>query len=183
MESTTSKKPRQPGPVENARLPYVQIPTALLCLPPCERAAAIEVWATLHYHLRLGVTLCRITDRELARSPFLTGRSRRHRLNGLEILEREGCVRRESAGSSRRLAIIARLRGPKPARRTIKAQAATEIPVDRLDHAPEVQPTQWDVDYWSKHPNLSKLFASCAHDGAHIARTDPRAHARHTPGD
>ena len=83
---------------------------------------AIEVWATLHHHLRLGSRPERITDEELVGvedeagnhyggSPFLKGRSAEHARKGLEILERLGLIARHAAGSSRRVAIVARLKG------------------------------------------------------------------------
>jgi hypothetical protein len=112
MEPNRRRKAGQAGPVENARpLPYVQVPVALLTLPTGERAAAIEVWAALHHYLRLGSTPRRITDEELASCPVLVERSRRYRCNGLDSLERAGLVAREAGGSSRRVAIVARLRG------------------------------------------------------------------------
>lgn len=113
MKPTTSKKPGQSGSADSPRREhtYVQMPTALLCLPTGERAAAIEVWAALHYHLRLGSSPRRITDEELAGVPWLVERSAEHGRKGLEILERLGLISREAVGSSRRVAIMARLRG------------------------------------------------------------------------
>lgn len=125
MEPNRRKKAGQPGPVENARpaLPYAQIPMILLTLPTGERAAAIEVWAALHHHLRLGSSPRRITDEELGSVPWLIERSRRYRCNGLDTLARLGLITRDAAGSSRRVAIVARLRS---------AHILPEIPRDSV---------------------------------------------------
>ncbi len=116
MEPTRVRKRSQERPVENTRteLLYAQIPLVLLTLPTGERAAAIEVWSSLHYHLRLGSSPQRITDEELATSPFLCARSSEHARKGLEVLERIKLIVRCARGSSRRVAITARLKGQKP---------------------------------------------------------------------
>lgn len=133
MKSTSRRSAGQAGAVENTRREhaYVQMPIALLCLPTGERAAAIEVWAALHHHLRLGSSPRRITDEELAGVQWLVERSAEHGRKGLEILERLGLISREAAGSSRRVAILARLRGAKPAPQSRGSAPAPPKPVDR----------------------------------------------------
>lgn len=147
MKDTPRRKAGQPGPVENARYAYAyaQIPTALLCLPTGERSAAIEVWAALHHALRLGTSPQRITDEELSAVPWLIERSRRYRCNGLDTLERLGLITRDATGSSRRVAIVAKLRGgtqtaPAEARAAVKTPKPihrTATPEPQLELSPE----------------------------------------------
>lgn len=112
MDRNRSGKAPQGRSVEGTRtdLLYAQIPLILLRLPTGERAAAIEVWATLHQYLRLGTSEQKISDETLSRSPYLQGRSRRFLVNGLNTLQRLGLVGRQAKGPTRRLAITARLK-------------------------------------------------------------------------
>ena len=174
MKDSYPSKPSQSRPVENARLAYVQIPITLLTLPTGERAAAIEVWAALHYHLRLGSSPQRITDEELARSPFLKGRSRQHRVNGLETLERSGLIRRTARGSSRQLAIACTL---KSVRQSPSISIRSSVNLRQC-------PSDLPVDVTPELDELNRRWfpRRCANPGLHIAPTNPRACAG-TPGD
>lgn len=154
MKDSRSKKPTQVGADKNPPRdhPYAQIPLALLCLPTGERAAAIEVWAALHHHLRLGSRPERITDEELAGVPWLVERSVEHGRKGLEVLERLGLIVREANGSSRRVAIVARLRGSSHIRNSVDMVKAPKSPTirSRLTVADEPMPPNWATDFWER---------------------------------
>jgi hypothetical protein len=140
VKDTCRRKLGQAEPVENARpVPYVQIPLRLLTLPTGERSAAIEVWAALHHHLRLGSKPERITDEELAMVPWLFERSAEHGRKGLEILERLGLISREAKGSSRRVAISARLRATGRPEKPLGTEKTAEKPaISARDHVADV---------------------------------------------
>lgn len=168
MESNRRRTPTQAGNDRSARpdLAYAQIPLCLLRLPTGERAAAIEVWATLHQHLRLGSTEQRISDEVLSGSPYLEGRSRRFVCNGLDTLERLGLVGRQSKGSSRRLAITARLAGPKPTirkLRTVQSSPAIKPPT------PADEPIEFTPEFMAflEVYSPAKHREACAHQDAH----------------
>lgn len=170
MDRTTPNNHRQGGCVESARrdLPYAQIPLILLRLPTGERAAAIEVWATLHQHLRLGTSGQKVSDETLSRSPYLQGRSRRFLVNGLNTLERLGLVGRQAKGSSRRLAIMARLAGPKPTIRKLRTvQHASAV----LPPAPADEPVELTPEFMAflKAYSPAKHQEACAHQNARKA--------------
>ena len=155
MESIRRSKAPQGRPVENTRpaLPYAQIPLALLLLPTGERAAAIEVWAVLHYHFRLGVTPGCITDRELLSAPWMADRSPEHARKGLEVLERSHLVSRHSRGSSRLLAIVARL---KDARQAVRSRSIPVAPRGdgKTPLAPETPDTMIPQPEWAEKLRL-----------------------------
>jgi hypothetical protein len=151
VKDTPKQKPSQPGPVENARpLPYAQIPLELLTLPTGERAAAIEVWAALHHHLRLGSRPERITDEELAGVPWLIERSAEHGRKGLEILERLGLITRHAKGSSRRVAITATLRGSRHVNISVDVVKLPKSPTIRNPRIVDPLPEGWATDFWDR---------------------------------
>lgn len=172
MKDTTSKIRRQGGDGDSPRpgLPYVQIPLCLLTLPTGERVAAIEVWAALHHHLRLGSRPERITDEELSTVPWLLERSRRYRLNGLDTLVRTGLIVRESGGSSRTLAIVARLRS----KRLIDV-AADMVKAPKL---PDVKPRAARVNLRERPvPPVSTNETDLTGFWDRVARIAPKLHA------
>ena len=138
MDRTAQKNPRQGGHVEGTRpaLAYAQIPLILLRLPTGERAAAIEVWATLHQHIRLGATGQKISDEMLSQSPYLEGRSVEHARKGLEILERLELIARTAKGSSRRVALLGRLKSHAKPPEITKVSHNCRITVARKPPAP-----------------------------------------------
>jgi hypothetical protein len=167
MESTRSNRPRQadPSKVRADALPYAQIPLCLLELPLGDQLAAIHVWVALHGDLRLGTTLRPLTDATLKTSPVVAKRCRRFRCAGLDTLERAGLITRVVAGSSRLLAIAIKLKGQRPSAPVSAGQRPSAR--NQVDLLTEIIPTQWDMEYYSRLPNLAKLFADCAHQDAH----------------
>jgi hypothetical protein len=164
MEPTRVRKRSQERPVENARtpMPYAQIPLCLLTLPTGERAAAIEVWAALHHHLRLGSKPERITDEELAECPSLEGRSRRHRSNGLDTLVRTSLIAREAGGSSRTLAIVGKL-GTRAHRESTRPSAPL-----RADPRPSAPVRAEDIEEARRwFPTLCAKLHATVHEDAH----------------
>lgn len=151
MKDTRRRSGGQAAPVENTRTehPYAQIPLALLCLPTGERSAAIEVWAALHHHLRLGSRPERITDEELAGVPWLVERSLEHGRKGLEVLERLGLIVRKAKGSSRRVAIVARLRGAKQEAPQKSASSAQKTKRPGVSPDSTTLPPNWATDFWA----------------------------------
>lgn len=143
MNPTSPRTRRQGGRVEGARVEhaYAQIPLCLLTLPTGERAAAIEVWATLHQFLRLGTSAQRITDDVIMASPFMVGRSVEHARKGLEILGRLGLIDRQAKGSSRQVAVTARLAGARPAKRP----PAPTVRKLRIVEPPDTPPTPEEI--------------------------------------
>jgi hypothetical protein len=160
VKDTTSASRRQGGDRDSARpnysetpkscpsLPYAQIPLCLLTLPTGERAAAIEVWAALHHHLRLGSRPERITDEELSTVPWLIERSVEHGRKGLEILERLGLISRKTGGSSRRVGITARLRATGKLEKPLGTEKTAEKPA--ISARDEPMAPGWATDFWDR---------------------------------
>lgn len=144
MDRSTCSKPGQAGSDRSARPDhtYAQVPLCLLRLPTGERAAAIEVWVTLHHHLRLGSTEQRVTDETLSQSPYLASRSAEHARKGLEVLERVGLITRRAKGSSRRVAILGRLKSVSSNRRITVAQSSHECRIDVARKSPDPSPEE-----------------------------------------
>lgn len=135
MKSTTQKKLPQGSRVENARPAdhiFSRTPQCLDYLPVEERVASQEVWRALHHYLRVGAALRRVTDEDLLAQPPLQGRSKEHARKGLQILDRLGLIARETGGSRRDVAIVARLRGAS------KPAPAPSVPVPPVRPKPRV---------------------------------------------
>jgi hypothetical protein len=148
MDRTTQKSRRQGGPVESARPAehkYSRTPDDLWRLPATDRVAAVEVWTALHHFLRLGSTLARVTDEDLAACPCLADRSGEHIRKGIQVLDREGLIVRKAAGSRRELAIAAKLRGAAAAPEQ-KPPAPTPKPVKNDAFVPV---ENWSSTFWS----------------------------------
>jgi hypothetical protein len=96
------------------RLTYVQVPTRLLLLPSDERTSAIEVWTVIHFHFRVINKPFRLTDTAMLQTPYLKGRSRRFVTKGLDVLEAQGLIKRETQGCARLITKLAVLSGPHP---------------------------------------------------------------------
>lgn len=145
MKPITSQKPRQSRPVENARREhaYLRTPEIIARLPACERAAAREVWDALHYYLRLGATPRRVTDEDLHACPCLADRSFEHIGKGIQILDRLGLISRDASGSRRELAILATLKGARPAPEA-KAPAPAPKPIENDAFVPLARPF-WEL--------------------------------------
>lgn len=151
MDRNRSNQPRQPGSVEGTRPAdhkYSRTPDDLWRLPATDRVAAIEVWTALHHFLRLGSTLTRVTDEDLAGCPCLVDRSGEHVRKGIQILDREGLIIRRAAGSRRELAIAAKLKGsPKPAP-ILERKPPTPLP-DPAKNDAFVPVENWSSTFWS----------------------------------
>lgn len=145
MKPTTQKKPRQPGAGDSPRREhaYLRTPEIIARLPACERTAAREVWDALHYYLRLGTTPRRVTDEDLHACPCLADRSLEHIGKGIQILDRMGLISRDASGSRRELAILAALKGARPAPEA-KAPAPAPKPPENDVFVPLARPF-WEL--------------------------------------
>jgi hypothetical protein len=151
MDRIRSKQPGQAGNVEGTRTAdhkYSRTPDDLWRLPATDRVAAIEVWTALHHFLRLGSTLTRIADEDLAGCPCLVDRSGEHIRKGIQILDREGLIVRQAAGSRRELALSATF---KQSHRTTTESPKPVVrpPASAPKNDAHVPVENWSSTFWS----------------------------------
>jgi hypothetical protein len=150
MDRISRRSPGQAGTVEGTRAAehkYSRTPDDLWRLPATDRVAAIEVWTALHHFLRLGSTLARVTDEDLAGCPCLADRSGEHIRKGIQILDREGLVVRKAVGSRREMAIAATFKQSQ--RTTTESQEPVARPPAPLPKNDAFVPVEnWRSTFW-----------------------------------